>query len=218
MAVDVQVVFAQELVALERVRDVPGAVPRTLDIVGRDFRTVDEVLVAGMPSPDVVVLGPTRLLAAVPPALGRGPIPSVRVVSRRLSLGRRSTLRLRMGPTSSAVRGLLRLVQLFLKVLLTTPGRDIFQPVLGGAALRNVGRTFGRSEGGSIVSDIIIAVAHAERQIIALQGADVSLPATERLLSARVASAGFQRAEGALVVELELTSQAGEAALAELAV
>jgi hypothetical protein len=216
MAVDVQVVFAQELVELQRVHEISGTSPRTLDIVGRDFRAVDEVLVDGAPSPDVVVVGPTRLLAAVPSHLGRGPVSSVRVVSRRLSLGKRSVLRLRMGATSSAVRGLLRLVQLFLKVLLTTPGRDIFQPGLGGGALRNVGLTFGRSEGGSIVSDFIVAVASTQRQIVALQGADSSLPAIEWLLSARVASAGFDRTEAALLVELELVSQAGEAALAQV--
>jgi hypothetical protein len=217
MPADLQIVCAQELVELTRVRDLPGASPRTLEITGRDFRAIEEVLVAGIPSPEFVVVNPTRLLATVPPSLGRGPVSSVRVVSRRLSLGKRSTLRFRMGPTSSAVRGLLRLVQRFLRLLFTTPGRDIFQPALGGAALRNIGLTFGKSEGGSIVSDFIVAVASTERQIIALDGADPSLPAAERLLSARVASAGFHRAEAALVVELELSSHAGEAALAEVA-
>jgi hypothetical protein len=218
MPVDLQVVFPQELVELSSVRLVPGARPRTLDVTGRDFRAVDEVLVNGVAAPDVVVVSRTRLLAQVPDVLTNDTITSVTVVSQRLTATERSLLRFRVGRTASKITGVLRLVQVFLKLLFTTPGRDIFAPKLGGAALKTVGLTYGKDEGGVIVSDFIVAVANTQRQLLGIQARDPRLPRDERLLSAKVLSAGFNRAEAALIVSVELTSQAGRAAIANVAV
>lgn len=212
MAVDFQVVFPQELVELTSVRVLPGVTPRTLDVWGRDFTSVDEVLVNGLPAPDVVVLGKTRLLAQIPGVLVNQTVSSVTVSSTRLAMTSRSVLRFRLGRTTSKVSGILRLMQVFLKILFTTPGTDIFARKTGGGALSRVGATFGKDEGGSIVSDFIVAVGSTQRQILALQARNPSLPRDERLLSARVISAGYNRNEAALVVSVELTSQAGRSA------
>lgn len=218
MAVDFQIVFPQELVELTSVRVLPGISPRTLDVIGKDFRAVDEVLVNGLASTDVVVLSKTRLLAQVPSQLVNQTVTSVTVVSTKLSLGQRSLLRFRIGRTPSKVTGLLRLMQAFLKILFTSPDTDIFSRTAGAGALSHVGATFGRDEGGSIVSNFIVAVGTTQRQLLAIQSRDPSLPRDERLLSARVLSAGFNKNESALVVSVELTSQAGRAAVANVTV
>jgi hypothetical protein len=218
MAVDFQIVFPQELVELTSVRVLPGLSPRTLDVIGKDFRAVDEVLINGLVSTEVVVLSKTRLLAQVPPSLVNQTVTSVTVVSTKLSVGRRSLLRFRVGRTPSKVSGLLRLMQAFLKILFTSPETDIFSRSVGGAALSHVGTTFGADEGGSIVSSFVVAVGTTQRQLLAIQSRDPSLPRDERLLSARVLSAGFNKNESALVVSVELTSQAGRAAVANVTV
>lgn len=198
-----------------QVRVLPGP-PRVIDVVGEDFRSVDEVLINQIVSPDVVVLSKTRLVAQVPDDLLSQRVFSVTVLSRRLTLSAKSVLRFRVSKTPGKVSGVLRLVQKFLKLLLTTPGSDIFNKQAGGGALRNVGGTFGADEGGDIVSDLVIAIDNTTRQIVAMQSRNPSLPREERLLSAKILRAGFNKEEGALDVTVEITNQAGAAATANL--
>jgi len=214
--IDFQIVFPTEIIPLISVRQTVSSGPRTLDITGADFRSVDEVLVNGIESPSVVVVSANRLLAVVPPAVAAQYVDSVQVVSRRITLSRRSLIRFRIGKQPSKVRGVLRLVQLFLKILLTTPGTDIFDKKLGGGVLKNIGATFGRNQRGAIISDFVIAVDTAVRQIVAVQSKDASIPLDERLLSARIISSQFDVNELALSVSIELVSQAGSSAVANV--
>jgi hypothetical protein len=212
---DLQVAFPQEAVQLSNIRVLRGE-PRTLDIVGQDFRSVDEVFINNVPAVDTVILSKTRLLAQVPTSMGSSTLLSVSVISRKLTITPRSLIRFRIGDSPSRVRGMLRLVQLFLKVLFTTPGSDIFNRNLGGGGLRNIGSTYGTDEGSEIVSDFIISVDNTRRQIVAVQSRDSSIARDERLLNSKVIRAGFNKDEAALVVSIELTSQAGRSALATL--
>jgi hypothetical protein len=114
------------------------------------------------------------------------------------------------------VTGLLKLVQFFLKVLFTTPGQDVFSQQIGGGALRNLGETFGAGEGGKILSDFVVAVDTTKRQIIALQSRNPSLPRDERLLSARVISSAFDQKSLSLIISIDIASQAGRSATANV--
>jgi hypothetical protein len=220
VAVDLQVVFPQEVIRLNRIQYTsPGPLnlPRALDIIGEDFRSVDEVLINDIPSPDVLILGQRRLIAQLPDVLQKtGDVSGVTVLSRRLTVTQRSLIRFRLSDQPGRVTGILRLVQLFLKVLFTTPGKDIFSKRTGGGALKNIGSTFGKSEGGNILSDFVIATATTARQIVSIQSRDPKIPRDERLLAAKVVRGGFNRELGALLVSVELTSQAGRAATANL--
>jgi hypothetical protein len=71
-------------------------------------------------------------------------------------------------------------------------------------------------DGSDILSNLIIAIDTTSRQLVALQSRNPSLPPDERLLSAKVLSAGFDKAEGAIDVVVEIVSQAGRAAVANL--
>lgn len=216
MSIDLQVCIPQEAVSLTQVRILPGVSPRTLDCLGSDFRAVDEVMINGQPSPDVVVVSRTRLLAQVPDTLRNDTITSVTVTSNRLTMTASSLIRFRLGATPGKVTGILRLVQVFLKLLFTRPGSDIFSPRVGGNALSGLGSTFGRDDGGGVVSDFVLSVATTQRQLLAIQARDPSLPLDERLLSAKVVSASFNKQEAALIVSVELTSQSGRSALANV--
>jgi len=218
LAVDFQVVFPQQIIPLNSVTILRGMNPRSLDILGEDFSAVDEILINDIPSPDVVILSKTRLLAQVPPTLKYVTVTSVTAISRELTISPKSVIKFRVGHVASKVSGILRLVQVFLKLLLTTPGRDIFAPRLGGNVLKDIGTTFGKDESGGIVSDIILAVDRTRRQIITIQGQDPSIPRDERLLAATVTSAAYNKVEAALVVAIELTSHAGRAATANIMV
>jgi hypothetical protein len=215
MAVDLQVVYPQQAIILNNVRVLPGP-PRVIDVTGADFRSVDEVLINKIASEDVVVLSKTRLVAQVPESLMAQRVLSVTILSRRLTLSSKSMLKFRLSRTPGKVSGVLRLVQKFLKILFTTPGSDIFNRQIGGGALRNVGATFGVEEGGDVINNLVIAIDTTSRQIIALQGRNPSLPRNERLLSAKIIRAGFNKQEGAVDIAVEITNQSGEAAMANL--
>lgn len=214
--IDFQVVFPQQIIPLNSARIADNVAVRTLDITGEDFRSVDEVLINGSVSPSIVIVSKRRLLAQIPAAALLQSITSVQVVSRNLVLTDKSLIKFQIGHTPSKVRGVLRLVQIFLKVLFTTQGSDIFNQRTGASALRNLGANFGKEEGGGIISDFVVAVASAQKQIVATQSRDSSIPRDERLLSARVTRSSYNKNETALVVSVELTSQAGRAALANV--
>lgn len=218
MPVDFQTCFPQELVRVSQVTNVPGAAIRTLDILGDDFRSVDDVLMNEVVSPSVVVLSKTRLLAEVPDALKGSSITSISVLSRRLVITPRSYIRFRIGASASKTSGILRLMQLFLKVLFTTPGTDIFSPKTGGGALVHLGQSVGIEQGSDVTSSLVISVDATARQLVQIQGRNQATPLDERLLSAKVASAGFNKNETALVASIELLSMAGNAAVARLEV
>jgi hypothetical protein len=210
VSIDLQTVIPQEAVELSSVRMTQLAGIKALEVLGSDFRAVDEVFINDMESPDVMVLSKTKLIAQLPEVLQRNPdIQSVNVLSRALTVTERSLLRFRIGDTPGRVSGLTRLVQLFVKILLTTPGSDIFNPKLGGGALSNVGRTFGLDQGNNIKADFTIAVDRTVRQIIAIQSKNASIPRDERLMAAKVLGATFSRASASLFVTIELLSQGG---------
>jgi len=219
MSVDFQVVFPSEVIQLTQVSLIPGSNPKVLNVTGLDFRSVDEVLINQIPSPNVVIVSKTRLLAQVPSVLANGfYLMEVNVISRRLTLSAQSQIRFKIGQTASKVKGILRLVQTFLKILFTTPGTDIFSPRIGAAALRNIGKSFGKDQGGSIVSDFVVAVGTTARQIVSIQSRDPGIPRDERLLAAKVTSANFDSNQAALIVSVELTSQSGQVAQANVVV
>ena len=215
MAVDFQVVFPQEAVTLSSVRVLPGP-PRVIDVQGADFRSVDDVFLNRVASPDVVILSRTRLLAQVPDSQLEQEILSVNVLSRRLTVSSRSVLRFRISKTPGKVSGILKLVQKFLMVLFKTPGSDIFNKASGTNALRSVGSTFNAGNGNDIVHNLVIAVDTASKQIVSTQSRNSSLPRDERLLSAKVLRASFNKEEGAIDIAVEITSQAGKSATANL--
>jgi len=216
LAVDFQVVFPQEVIKVNSVRWVPDSSPPQLDIIGDDFSAVDEVLINEIASPAFLVLSRTRLIAVVPDGISS--VDTVSVISRRLVLTEKSILRFRVSRYPSKVSGILRLVQLFTKLLLTTPGTDIFSKKVGAAGIKNVGATFSKGQAGSIVSDFVVAVQNTQRQIITIQSRQPRLPPDEKLLSARVSSATFSSEESALIVSVELTSYAGKTAIAQVMV
>lgn len=218
MAVDFQVAFPQETVKVSTVRTVPGLKVRTLDIYGDDFRSADEVLMNEVPSPSFVIVTKNRILAEVPQVLKDSTISSISVLSKRLTITPRSYIRFRIGRTPSKVRGVLRLMQLYLRLLFQTPGTDIFAPKLGGGALVHIGQSVSIEQGTDLVGDFIVSVDSTTRQVIQIQGRDQSIPPDERLLTAKVLSAGFNKNETAIIASIEVLSQAGRSAVAKLEV
>lgn len=215
MSTDFQCVFPSSIVPLSSIRLLPGVTPMSVDVVGQDFRNVDEVSINGIAAKSVLILSPNRLIAQVPDGI-LDKVTSVTVTSTLLTFTNKSLLRFRLGRSTSKVNGMLRLVQLFVKLLFTTQGTDIWAQRLGGNGLRDVGRSFGRDGGSGIVADFHIAVQETQKQIIAIQTRDPSIPREERLLKAKIATVRYVRQEAALIAAVELTNQTGKPVLASM--
>jgi hypothetical protein len=218
LPIDFQCIQPVVVIPLNSVTNLAGMVPRTLQLIGQDFSSVAQVLVNDIPSPSTVVVSKTKMLAQVPDNLVNFTITSVTVTSNNLTISARSIIKFQIGTVASKVSGILRLLQIFLKILFTTPGRDIFAPRIGGNGLKDVGLTFGKDEGGNIISDFIVAVTTTTRQIISIQSRDPTLASSERLLSATVLSATYSLVEEALIVSVQVTSQAGQSAISNVMV
>lgn len=217
MAVDLQVVYPQESIRLNDIRLTSLNGVYALRVVGADFRAVDEVIINELPSPDVIVADRHTLVAQLPEVYQKVPeVRSVMVLSKRITLSPRSLIRFRIGKSPGKVIGIQRLLQLFLKILFTTPGTDIFSPQSGGGILKKVGETFGQSEGQNIVTDFVIAVNRTQRQLVAMQSRDQRSPRDERLLSATVVGADYDKLQSAFYITVEIVSQAGRSAIANV--
>lgn len=216
MATDIQFSYPQQVVKISSVSLLPEVDPPTLLVVGDDFTAVDEVLLNDIPAVSFIVQSATTLTVVMPVEVRGNALVTVVVVSYRFIYTERSLVSFRCGRTNRKTSGINRLVQLFVKVLLTTPGSDIFSAGLGGGAMRNLGRTFSKDAAGGIVGDFVISVDTAAKQIVAMQSRKPRLPRDERLLSAEVQSARFDAAQTALIVSITLVSQAGTAATANI--
>ena len=209
MAFDIQFVYPQQAIKVTSVTLLSNLVVPTLAVEGDDFSAVDEVLLNEIASPAFIVKSKTLLFAALPKEVRGERHISVTVVSYRTVYSPQSIVSFQLGKGNRKASGINRLLQLFLKTLLTTPGIDIFTPSVGGGGLRNIGQTFSKSNSGGLVGDFIISVDSTARQITAMQARQRGLSKTERLLNARVTTARFDASQTALVVSIELTSQAG---------
>jgi len=219
MAVDFQTVHPQEAIRLNKIRMRTVGGLKVLDIIGSDFRAVDEVQINEAQSPDIIVLSKTRLLAQLPDALQSNPdVQSVNVLSKTLTISLKSLLRFRIGDTPGKVVGILRLLQLFVKILISDAGSDIFNKDLGAGALTNLGSSFGEDEGQNIKADFTIAVDRTARQIVAIQSRNSGIPRDERLLSAKLLGTTFSRSTASLFVTVEVVSQDGTPARVNLEV
>ena len=219
MAVDIQFTYPQEVIGVTSVQAVQGSNPLQLEIIGDDFSSVESVEINSIPVDGFVVYSKTRLVAVSPaPIQDAGQVVSVTVTSSKLVLTEQSFFRFKFGKVPGKVRGILKLCQLFVKILFTTPGSDIFSPKVGGAGLKNLGRSINSSEIESVIADFIISVQSTTRQIIALQSKTPSLPVDERLMNAKVLGSSFSPQETALKITVELTSQSGQTSFVNMVV
>jgi hypothetical protein len=213
---DLQFIQFQDALPVTGVDEIPGLVPRSLEIVGKDLRYAVEVLINEATSPSFIVASKSKILAEVPDSAKRATIRSVSVLSADFTATVQSRIRFRIGQDPKKATGLRALMQTFLKILFTTSGTDAFVTRMGGSGLRNIGRSFDVGQSSTIVSDFSIAVRRTEQQIKALQSRQPRLPDDEKLAAAKLLNAKFDVNLTALLARVELVAQSGKLAYANL--
>lgn len=213
--VELQVIEIRDTLHVSGIQPINNITPRSIKVYGKDFRNTYEVLVNDATSPSVFVVSNQEMLVQVPPSMGRAPIRSVQAISHQLTSTERSKIFFRFGDTTHGVAGIERLIQTFIKILLQTPGSDIFSWKTGGGVLRAVNGQTSRN-GSSMIADLSVGVERTTRQIMGFQSSNTTLPLSERLLYARVIEAKFIQSELALVSRVGLGNQARQRALVSL--
>ena len=206
---DLRILEIRDILPLTNVVPARGVSPRSIVVTGQDFNNAYEVLINETKSPSVIIVNSTRLMAQVPVSVGAAAIRTVTVTSHRLTGTRSSKITFGIGDTTHMVSGIERLIQTFIKMLLTTPGSDVFAKNIGGGLLRTIARQTARG-GGSMVSDFHMGVERTRRQIMTLQANDKTIALSERLLFARIVEAQFVQQELALVGKIAIGNQANQ--------
>jgi hypothetical protein len=204
----VQLIRLLDAVDVLGVEPLPGVVPRSVRVRGRDFRSIEQIFLNGFEAPEFVVYSSTELAVQVPMELALAQITDVLVLSRNLTLTERSLIDFTVGTRVQTARGTVRLMQTFLRLLLRTPGSNLFHPTSGGGLHASVG--------GNITprsaADIHVAVGQARQQMLAAQAGQSGLSPTERLMGAEVAGVRVDPQRTSIYATIILTSAAGDRA------
>jgi hypothetical protein len=216
--VDIQYIQFNDTLVLTSVAEVPDFNPRSLKLTGPDFTTAVEVDLNEQTAPSFVVANPHTIIVQVPDSLITQNIRSVLVVSSNYSFNKQSVVTFRLGPEPRKISGIKVLMQMFMKIFFTSPNYDSFSKGLGGSALEVVGGNTSTPTGSSVVTTVARAVSTASDQVRALQSRKSGIPDDERLLAANLLACQFNPGITGVDARVELVSQAGTAAVANLTV
>lgn len=212
---DIQVVRLHDVLPVASVTGVPGVVPRSVMVNGTGFEDVESVYLNGSLAPEFVVMSPQQILAQVPEDQATKTIQDAYVLSTRLSYSNSSLIELTVGARPQAVRGTLLLVQNFTRMLLRTPGTNIFNRGSGGGLYAQIGKNLGGAR-EQVGAEVAIAISRTRQLMIATQTPNRTIPAEERLLAADIVGFSAAPQEGVLYMSISVTSHAGITAAATI--
>jgi hypothetical protein len=217
MAFDIQVVRLLDVLPITGVAEAVGVVPRSVILTGDDFSSVEEVLLNGIPSPEFVAFQKTKIVAQVPPEIVAAAITDVFVLSSKLTLTQRSVVEFTYGTRPQTVTGILKLMQTFIRLLIRSPGSNVFHRRSGGGLFKKIGATIGAGTNRDrAAAEAAVSVNLTRQHIISVQTPLREIAPSERLLSANIVSLDSDPQNGALSMSVELLSHSGQRGLATI--
>lgn len=142
------------------------------------------------------VMSDQMILCSLPPKATS--IDDVEVITSSKTLNRKSMFAYLFSNETKTVEGEFKLVQQFIKVLLTTPGSDVFDKKTGGNLQNWVGQNTPTSNPSILVAKTTLKVIQAGLMFSARQGL-TQLPASERLSDVEVVSVDYDRSDPSVV-------------------
>ena len=205
---DVQIISYRDLAPISGINFRPEAVGLVLDLTGRNFVNVTDVLINGVPSPEFIVLSETRMSARIPTSQLNRQITTVKILISSGGQTGAAVISFEVRGGRSETAGITYIIQTFLMILLSTPGSDIFNPTLGAGLLNVVGSS---SQSSSFRAQVSQAISRALTQMLTLQ-AGANIPAEDKLGSARLLEASFDPRSASVSVRIQVYSSAGQTA------
>jgi hypothetical protein len=215
VAATIEVIKFRDVLKVDAIpRFVPG-LQRTVELKGQDFRTAESVFINEAPAKEFVIVNRSTIYAQLPD--GVDGIRTVSVLSSdftKTSVG--SRIEFKLGSKTKKIEGILKLVQLFTKILLQSPGSDIQDPEIGGGLQDMVGFVSSTYRTEPILAALAKAVALTGEQIRRSQLGLSGLPLSERLLSASVLDLHIDRGTDEARCRFQIDSVAGQSAVTAL--
>jgi hypothetical protein len=216
VAYQLEVIRFRDLLVVQSIpRFVPGLSPPTLEIKGEDLSSATRVLINDSDVPEFMIVDKQTIYAQVPENVGR--ISTIEIVSSeftRTAIG--SKLSFEVGNKTRKVDGVLKLVQLFTKWVLQSPGSDVFHPSRGGGLQQLAGRVSTTKDMQPIYASITRSVDTTTAQIRTAQANQTDLPLSERLYSATLVDISIHDQTMTALAQVRLVSMAGGDAVAAL--
>jgi len=213
---DIKIIAIKDILKITMVQVVPNFFPKTLDIQGLEFLQATSVEINQIEAPEFMVLSDTRLLAQIPNGQQNSIISTIGVFAEKPSPTRSSVFLFEVGRSIKGLSGIERLVQMFTKLALQTPGKDKFRPTLGGGLMALAGQNVVVNSQTSLSSLAVSAIARTRDQVISLQNQVPRIPPDERLLSADVLNVGYDTNSTTLAMRVGITAQSGQQAVTNL--
>lgn len=120
------------------------------------------------------------------------------------------------GKRSNTVSGILKLVQMISKMLLTTPGSDFFAANVGTIVKGLFRRGAKPSSIQLLKMEIMVSIQDLERQIQDIQAGE-AIPDDERLREIQIRTVEFLPVSGEWTIQISILSEAGEAVAFDIA-
>ncbi|MFW9801214.1 MAG: hypothetical protein ACFFFC_01060 [Candidatus Thorarchaeota archaeon] len=209
---DFQVIYLLDALRITSVTRVPNMIPRTLEIRGPDFRNVVKIQINDEDAPNFVVDSKTRIFVQIPDSQEKTIIRSIVVLSSNFTKTESSLVSFEFTNNPKKATGLMKMIQVFILLLLRTPGTDVWYPNSGGGLQKIIGADFSKNKSGNIVAEFSLAIGRTKQQIIAKQASNTRLSPDERLAAANILSAVFNANQTALIGRVELIAQSGRRA------
>lgn len=188
--------------------------PLFLQLQGKGFLKAVAVRLNGMDIPGFVVVNDTNISLQLPDSLYFTVIERVDVLTESEGASGNVRVRYEVG-TPQSVQGVLKLAQRIVKLLLTTPGTDIFHQSDGGGMLAILGKAVHQSGAAGVSAQVMLGLDRVSKRLIEDQAAK-GLPPDERLAQLHVLELQFDQQSGTLNVRLGVESMAGSVAVTGL--
>jgi hypothetical protein len=214
--IDLKILTIKDILPVNRVSYVPNFSPQSIRIDGQLLLQANEVFINDIPSPEFMAISNSQIIAQVPDSQTKTLLRSVTVLATKPSVDRSSILHFDAGKSITSLKGLERLVQYFVKMLLQNPGSDIFNPADGGGVLGLVGKVVSKKDSSSLAASLVSSVTRTQEQVIARQNKIPRLPPDERLLRAETQAVGFNPNTTTLAARISVGAVSGREAVANL--
>lgn len=213
--IDLKIIVIRDLLTVTEADYAKNVSPPSLLITGEKLDETSKILINDLEAPEYMVLSKNRLLAQIPDSQRSSIITKLAVLAESPSVTRSSLLHFELTSFKS-LKGIERLVQLFVKLLLQTPGSDKFEQSLGGGLMSIIGKNISRHDSKSVQSAVVSAVTRTRDQILSIQGKDGRIPLDERLLTAKTEAIGFDPNTTTVAARVALSAVSGRQAVANL--
>jgi hypothetical protein len=216
VAKTLEVVKYRDIVRVTSIqRFVPNLPAPTIEIIGEDFSSVEQVSINDIPVPEFFVVNRTTLWAQLPEDAKA--IRTISVVSSNFTrTAEASLVEFKIGTKPKTISGILKLTQLFTKWLLQSPTSDIFNPERGGGLQDFVGRLVSTHKIDPILGSITRAVEKTANEIRRSQINAGRLPLSERLLAATLIDVSVASGLMEARAKVRIDSMAGDSAINDL--